>query len=329
MHKIYPYAGFWKRALAFLIDGIVLAIPSTLISGLLMVPQIMSIVKLASAGTEPSPDMMLPIFGKWMLSMVCIWLVNILLLWLYSAWMESSKYQATLGKMVLGIKVVGMNGERISFARATGRTFAKFISHMILYFGDYMAGFTQKRQALHDIIATTYVVDKNYQEGQELPALPFSKGGCAAGVIAAVAPVVLYIGMIVLTMVLAMSDLKDDPDMKDLWKELKSTQTSVQDPELAKLLNDSQRDVYLSSAQVEISDLVEKHVILNKPMEKEGITYSQSLEGYKASFKDPNGDEYEVLLRPGDSLVCCLKGPNGKCGDSEYLYQPCTETNKN
>ena len=71
---------------------------------------------------------------------------------------------------------------------------------MILYFGDYMAGFTEKRQALHDIIATTYVVDKTYQEGQDLPALPFSKGGCAAGIIVAVAPVVMYIGMIVLVM---------------------------------------------------------------------------------------------------------------------------------
>ncbi len=205
MNKIYPYAGFWKRAIAFLIDSIVLAIPSVLISGALMVPQVMSIVKLASSGTEPTPEMMLPIFGKWMLGMVCIWIVNILLLWLYFAWMESSKYQATLGKMALGIKVVGAHGERISFARATGRNFAKFISHMILYFGDYMAGFTEKRQALHDIIATTYVVDKNYQEGEELPALPFSKGGCAAGVIVAVAPVVMYVGMIILMMLVGIA----------------------------------------------------------------------------------------------------------------------------
>lgn len=206
MNKIYPYAGFWKRAIAFLIDGIVLAIPSTLISAILIVPQVMSVMRMASANVEPTPEMMLPFVSKWMLSMVFIWISNILLLWLYSAWMESSKYQATLGKMALGIKVVGAQGERISFARATGRTFAKFISHMILYFGDYMAGFTEKRQALHDIIAATYVVTKDYQQGQELPALPFSKGGCAAGIVAAVAPVVLYILLIVASMFIAIND---------------------------------------------------------------------------------------------------------------------------
>ncbi|MBQ8033109.1 MAG: RDD family protein, partial [Elusimicrobiaceae bacterium] len=206
MNKIYPYAGFWKRAIAFLIDGIVLAIPSTLIGAFLIVPQVMSVVRMASANVEPSPEMMLPLMSKWMLSMVFIWISNIVLLWLYSAWMESSKYQATLGKMALGIKVVGAHGERISFARATGRTFAKFISHMILYFGDYMAGFTEKRQALHDMIATTYVVTKDYQQGQELPTFPFSKGGCAAGIVAAVAPVAFYILLIVASMFLAISE---------------------------------------------------------------------------------------------------------------------------
>ena len=38
---------------------------------------------------------------------------------------------------------------------------------------------------------------------------------------------------------------------------------------------------------------------------------------------DPNGNEYEVLQRPSDILICCLKGPGGKCSDSKYLYKPC------
>lgn len=328
MNKIYPYAGFWKRAIAFLIDGIVLAIPSTLISALLIVPQVMSVVRMASANVEPSPEIMLPFVSKWMLSMVFIWISNIVLLWLYSAWMESSKYQATLGKMALGIKVVGAHGERISFARATGRTFAKFISHMILYFGDYMAGFTEKRQALHDMIATTYVVTKDYQQGQELPALPFSKGGLIASILAALSPIVLYVGAVIITMALAVSEIKNDPDMQGLRNSFTREETPYKDPELGKLLNDSKRDLYLSTAQVEIDHLVDSHTILNEPVEKDGITYSQSLEGYKASFKDPNGNEYEVLQRPGDILICCLKGPNGKCSDTKYLYKPCTETNE-
>lgn len=323
MSKIYPYAGFWKRAFAFLIDGIILSIPIALFALLVIGGQVMSIVKLAGTNVQPTPDMLLPVFGKWMLGIMAVWVFNIVLLWLYHALMESGKHQATWGKRALGIKVVGSHGERISFARATGRTFAKFISHMILYFGDYMAGFTTHRQALHDLMATTYVVDKNYQEGQELPALPFSKAGLITSILVALGPIVLYIGTIVVAMMFAISDLKDDADMQDLWKELSNEEITTQDPELSTLLNDAKRDVYLSSAQVEIDRFVRAHTILNEPIEKEGITYSQSLEGYKAGFKDPNGNEYEVLQRPGDILICCLKGPGGKCSDSKYLYKPC------
>ena len=87
---------------------------------------------------------------------------------------------------------------------------------MILYFGDYMAGFTKHRQALHDLMATTYVVDKNYQKGQILPELTFSKGGLIASILAAVGPIVLYVVSILIAIIaLAISDLKDNGDMKN------------------------------------------------------------------------------------------------------------------
>lgn len=202
MSKIYPYAGFWKRAIAFLVDSLVLSIPGTLLVILLVIPQGMAFAKLAASGTEPSPDMIMGMMGRYFISLALYWFLIIVLGWLYCALMESGKHQATLGKMAMGIKVTGPHGERISFARATGRFFAKWISGMTLYFGFYMAGFTQKRQALHDIMATTLVIDKNYQESaQEIAEIPFSKGGCAAGIIAAVAPVVMYVGLIILMMI--------------------------------------------------------------------------------------------------------------------------------
>jgi len=80
--------------------------------------------------------------------------------WLYYALMESSKHQATIGKLALGLKVTDMNGQRISFARATGRYFGKIISGMILLIGYIMAGFTEKKQALHDIMANCLVVKR-------------------------------------------------------------------------------------------------------------------------------------------------------------------------
>jgi uncharacterized RDD family membrane protein YckC len=87
--------------------------------------------------------------------------LSILLGWGYFAGMESSFNQATLGKKTLGLKVVGLDGERISFAKATGRYFSKIISALILLIGYIMAGFDSKKRALHDIIASTYVIKSN------------------------------------------------------------------------------------------------------------------------------------------------------------------------
>jgi uncharacterized RDD family membrane protein YckC len=73
--------------------------------------------------------------------------------------MESFK-GATVGKMAMGLKVTDMEGNQISFLRASYRYFGKFLSSMILLIGYIMAGFTEKKQALHDIMANCLVVKK-------------------------------------------------------------------------------------------------------------------------------------------------------------------------
>jgi uncharacterized RDD family membrane protein YckC len=75
--------------------------------------------------------------------------------------MESKK-GATLGKMALGIKVTDMSGNPVSFARASGRYFGKILSGLTLGIGYIIAGFSQQKQALHDILAKTLVVNKYY-----------------------------------------------------------------------------------------------------------------------------------------------------------------------
>ena len=80
--------------------------------------------------------------------------------WLYYAFLESSSWQGTLGKKALGLEVTDLQGRRISFARASGRFFGKFISVMILLIGFIMAGFTARKQALHDILAGCLVIRK-------------------------------------------------------------------------------------------------------------------------------------------------------------------------
>jgi uncharacterized RDD family membrane protein YckC len=84
--------------------------------------------------------------------------ISTVISWLYYALMESSAKQATLGKMAIGIVVTDLDGHRISFGRATGRYFGKILSGLILGIGFLMAAFTEKKQALHDILASTLVV---------------------------------------------------------------------------------------------------------------------------------------------------------------------------
>jgi uncharacterized RDD family membrane protein YckC len=78
--------------------------------------------------------------------------------WLYSALMERSSKQATLGKMALGIRVTDLDGNRIGFGKATGRYFAKILSALILGIGFLMVAFTQRKQGLHDMLAGTLVM---------------------------------------------------------------------------------------------------------------------------------------------------------------------------
>jgi uncharacterized RDD family membrane protein YckC len=84
--------------------------------------------------------------------------VLFVIVWLYFAKLESSEAQATWGKRALSIFVTDANGQRMTFGRASGRFFAKIITGMIPFgIGYIMAGFTAKKQALHDMIAGTLV----------------------------------------------------------------------------------------------------------------------------------------------------------------------------
>lgn len=80
--------------------------------------------------------------------------------WIYNAYMNSSHRRATFGKQFMGLKVTGLDGEEIGFGQATGRYFAKYISTFPLFAGFFIAPFTRKKQALHDMVAGTVVVKR-------------------------------------------------------------------------------------------------------------------------------------------------------------------------
>lgn len=149
------YAGFWRRAAAAFLDSIILIIPAVIIN--------IAFVENA----------------------MIAFLLNLAVGAAYYATFHSSAKQATPGKMAFGIKVTTLDGERIGMGRGVGRYLATWLSTMILFIGFVMAGFTQKRQALHDMIAGTLVVNKKAE-----PAEVVEGGGTmplTGGVIAMIA----------------------------------------------------------------------------------------------------------------------------------------------
>jgi uncharacterized RDD family membrane protein YckC len=85
--------------------------------------------------------------------LIVLGILLIIVPWFYFAYLESSRNQATLGKLALRIAVTDLQGNRITFARATLRFFAKIVSVITLFVGFIIIAFTRYKQGLHDMIA--------------------------------------------------------------------------------------------------------------------------------------------------------------------------------
>lgn len=132
------YAGFGSRCGAFLLD-LVLVYGVTFVAGAVWITQ-----KAKGPDRDTLQLLLYPaIYG---------------IGWLYWAGLEASPLQGTLGKRAFGLMVTDLAGGRISFGRASGRYFGKIFSVMLFYIGFFMAAFTAKKQALHDLMAGTLVV---------------------------------------------------------------------------------------------------------------------------------------------------------------------------
>lgn len=143
------YAGFWRRVAAVILDGLLI--------GLVTAP-----FTLAFGGGDSFAESARSSAGSGFETVVT---------WLYYALMESSSKQATVGKMALGIIVTDLDGRRIGFGRATGRHFAKILSALILGIGFLMVAFTERKQGLHDMVASTLVIRG------KAPSIPSTSAG--------------------------------------------------------------------------------------------------------------------------------------------------------
>jgi len=149
------YAGFWLRLLADIIDNIVLGIPYGFLAVMIFASAIPILRDLAAQ--NPNPLLIASLLGSRILLFV---LLNLLGTWLYWSLLESSSWQATLGKKALGLYVSDLQGSRISFGKASVRFFAgrgislvPSIGALYYLIDCIMAGLTEKKQALHDMIA--------------------------------------------------------------------------------------------------------------------------------------------------------------------------------
>lgn len=173
------FASFWIRVGAAVIDTII-------IGGSLM---LLWFVLLFSIMV---PTLALVVFPLY-------WIVSVIGPWLYTALFEASAMQATPGKKAIGIKVTDLQGNRISFGRATGRYFAEWITGMTFLVGYVMVAFTQKRQSLHDMIAGTVVVASTAEPPQVAAApaaKPMSGWGIAGIFLIALIPIFMIIGIL-------------------------------------------------------------------------------------------------------------------------------------
>ena len=159
------YAGFWDRFAALVADIVVLVLLG------LSVGFILAFVRTAM-GFEP------------------VWsdnadrVIGFVIGWFYFARMEASRFQATLGKLGVGILVVDAEGGRVSFQKASWRYVTKLISWVIFLLGFIVAAFTPRKQAFHDFAANTIVVKKpnkgfNRTPESSGPAKPGELGGGA------------------------------------------------------------------------------------------------------------------------------------------------------
>lgn len=144
----YPFKGFWIRAVASIIDSIVLTIIIIFLAGF-------SLVLFGTALGEGAG------IGMFFLVLILASLATIL----YKPLMEASDYQGTLGKYALGLKVVDQKGQKIKMTSSFVRTILWIIGSQffLLFLGLIMVGFTEYKQGLHDILANTYVVTNHWE----------------------------------------------------------------------------------------------------------------------------------------------------------------------
>jgi uncharacterized RDD family membrane protein YckC len=159
-------AGFWRRVVAAIIDLMFIGSPVFLVFDRVMPPQSKEEEEATSRlfQNRLPPEERVRVQSRFTARAVYFAEVVFFLCLPYYVLCESSQWQGTLGKRLLGLRVTDLSGRRIRWGRALGRYVSRVLSALPFQFGFCMAGFTGRKQALHDLIAGTLVVRTERQE---------------------------------------------------------------------------------------------------------------------------------------------------------------------
>ncbi|MGK7920990.1 MAG: type IV pilin-like G/H family protein [Trichodesmium sp.] len=278
------YGGFWNRYVASVIDGVVTSIGSLIIYVLFG-----GLYEAVGGSSEGST--------------VIYFFVSFLFGWLYFAIMESSAKQATLGKMAMRLVVTDESDNRLTFGRATARYFAKFLSFIILMIGYIIAAFTEKKQALHDMVAGTIVYQKQ----------PSKAGGIIAAIL---------VGLIGLVFVLSLIAVPSFLNQANKAKQSEAKQYIGS-------MNKGQQAYYVEYGEFSdnISDLG-----LGISSETENYSYDISKVRYRyvistATAKDEQLKSYSAIVYVDDgtttSMICETDEPSSTAPDDFEYFDEC------
>jgi uncharacterized RDD family membrane protein YckC len=142
---VAQYAGFLPRFGAYLIDGLIISVVDFILFAIVGV--MIGLMSRSNSAGAVAGILIVLVYG----AIICITLG-------YFSYFESSEKQATFGKQAIGLKVITVDGNRLTFMHALGRTLAKIFGMMLCYAGPLAVLFTEKKQGLHDMVANTLVV---------------------------------------------------------------------------------------------------------------------------------------------------------------------------
>ncbi|MDD1686951.1 RDD family protein [Methanoregula sp.] len=158
--EVGVYAGLGRRLIAFIVDIILIVLFDLVLAGTLglfrgfqnlyfYAFQHVPASELTTEGTTAA--LMSSIVAAYGLTLIVV-------PWVYYAGFESSRSQATPGKVLMKLVVTDLEGNKATFARTSLRFFWKYVSTLIIFIGFIMIGFTKKHQGLHDKLSGCYVL---------------------------------------------------------------------------------------------------------------------------------------------------------------------------